>query len=88
MGALLHLNDVESSYGASQVLFGMSLEIQEGEMITLLGRNGMGKTTTVRTIMGLVPAHAGARPSTSCRPLGSPSSASAWFPKAARYSRI
>ena len=60
MGALLHLNDVESFYGASQVLFGMSLEIQEGEMITLLGRNGMGKTTTVRTIMGLVPAHAGA----------------------------
>ena len=60
MGALLHLNDVESSFGASQVLFGMSLEIQEGEMIPLLGRNGMGKTPPVRTIMGLVPAHAGA----------------------------
>ena len=60
MAALLHLGGVESSYGASQVLYGMSLEIQEGEMITLLGRNGMGKTTTVRTIMGLLPAHAGA----------------------------
>ena len=60
MAALLNLDGVESSYGASQVLFGMSLEIQEGEMITLLARNGMGKTTTVRTIMGLVLAHAGA----------------------------
>ena len=56
MAALLNLDGVESSYGASQILFGMPLEIQEGEMITLLGRNGMGKTTTVRTIMGLVPA--------------------------------
>lgn len=59
MAALLHLGGVESSYGASQVLYGMALEIEEGEMITLLGRNGMGKTTTVRTIMGLTPAHAG-----------------------------
>jgi branched-chain amino acid transport system ATP-binding protein len=59
MARLLHLDAIESSYGASQVLFGMSLEIHEGEMITLLGRNGMGKTTTVRTIIGLVPAHAG-----------------------------
>jgi branched-chain amino acid transport system ATP-binding protein len=59
MAELLKLEGVESSYGASQVLFGMSLEIREGEVVTLLGRNGMGKTTTVRTIMGIVRAQTG-----------------------------
>ena len=59
MADLLRLEGIESSYGASQVLFGMSLDVAEGEMVTLLGRNGMGKTTTIRTIMGLVRAHAG-----------------------------
>lgn len=59
MADLLRLEAIESSYGASQVLFGMSLDVAEGEMVTLLGRNGMGKTTTIRTIMGLVRAHAG-----------------------------
>ena len=50
---LLDVVDLETAYGASQVLFGLSLEIKEGEAVTLLGRNGMGKTTTVRSIMGL-----------------------------------
>ena len=50
---MLSVRDVETAYGASQVLFGVSLEIQAGEVVTLLGRNGMGKTTTVRSIMGL-----------------------------------
>jgi branched-chain amino acid transport system ATP-binding protein len=56
---LLHVSDVETCYGQSQVLFGISLEIAAGEMVTLMGRNGMGKTTTVRSIMGLTPARAG-----------------------------
>jgi branched-chain amino acid transport system ATP-binding protein len=47
------VENIETAYGASQVLFGLSLDIVPGEMVTLLGRNGMGKTTTVRSIMGL-----------------------------------
>ena len=57
---LLELENVEAGYGRSQVLFGISLAIAPGEMVTLMGRNGMGKTTTVRAIMGLTPATAGA----------------------------
>jgi branched-chain amino acid transport system ATP-binding protein len=57
---LLEIANLETSYGSSQVLFGLSLEIREGETATLLGRNGMGKTTTVRSIMGLTRARAGA----------------------------
>jgi branched-chain amino acid transport system ATP-binding protein len=56
---LLELRDVETSYGLSRVLFGVSLTIGSGEMVSLLGRNGMGKTTTVRSIMGLTPPSAG-----------------------------
>jgi branched-chain amino acid transport system ATP-binding protein len=56
---VLALDGVETAYGLSQVLFGVSLEISPGEMVTLMGRNGMGKTTTVRSIMGLTPARAG-----------------------------
>src|SRR5581483_11561007 len=56
---LLELDGVETCYGLSQVLFGMSLTIAAGEMVTLMGRNGMGKTTTVRSIMGLTQARAG-----------------------------
>jgi branched-chain amino acid transport system ATP-binding protein len=57
--ALLHVEDVETCYGRSQVLFGISFAIAAGEMVTLMGRNGMGKTTAVRSIMGLTPARAG-----------------------------
>ena len=56
---LLEVSTIETCYGLSQVLFGMSLVIEPGEMVTLMGRNGMGKTTTVRSIMGLTPAIAG-----------------------------
>ena len=56
---LLDVRDVEVSYGLSQVLFGVSLAVAPGEVITLLGRNGMGKTTTVNAIMGLCPPHRG-----------------------------
>jgi branched-chain amino acid transport system ATP-binding protein len=58
--ALLQVENIETCYGRSQVLFGISLAIAAGEMVTLMGRNGMGKTTTVRSIMGLTPAMAGA----------------------------
>ncbi len=57
--ALLEIEGIETCYGRSQVLFGISLTIAAGEMVTLMGRNGMGKTTTVRSIMGLTPAMAG-----------------------------
>ena len=57
---LLELSNVETCYGLSQVLFGLSLTIAPGEMVTLMGRNGMGKTTTVRSIMGIVPPKSGA----------------------------
>jgi branched-chain amino acid transport system ATP-binding protein len=57
---LLDVADIETSYGQSRVLFGISLAIAPGEMVSLLGRNGMGKTTTVRSIMGLTRATAGA----------------------------
>jgi branched-chain amino acid transport system ATP-binding protein len=50
---LLEVSNLETAYGSSQVLFGLSFSVGEGEAVTLLGRNGMGKTTTVRSIMGL-----------------------------------
>ena len=52
---LLKVENLETAYGSSQILFKMALEVAPGEMCTLLGRNGMGKTTTVRSIMGLTP---------------------------------
>ena len=56
---LLELADIETSYGQSRVLFGITLRIAAGEMVSLMGRNGMGKTTTVRSIMGMTPPRAG-----------------------------
>ncbi len=55
----LRLEGIEAAYGHSQVLFGISLEVPSGRLVTLLGRNGMGKTTTVRAVMGIVPIQAG-----------------------------
>ena len=49
---MLELDDIEAGYGSSQVLFGVSLSVRAGQCVSLMGRNGMGKTTTVRTIMG------------------------------------
>jgi len=57
---LLEVDGIETCYGLSQVLFGMSLQVESGEMVALMGRNGMGKTTTIRSIMGLTPARSGA----------------------------
>src|SRR3989454_292673 len=51
---MLEVRDLQTAYGRSQVLFGVSLEIRPGQVVTLLGRNGMGKTTTVLSIMGIV----------------------------------
>ncbi len=57
--AMLEVRGLTGGYGASQVLFGLDLEIAAGEVVGLLGRNGMGKTTTVRAIMGLTPPTGG-----------------------------
>jgi branched-chain amino acid transport system ATP-binding protein len=59
MSALLEVRALETRYGASRILFGIDLDIATGEVVTLLGRNGMGKTTTVRSILGLVTPAAG-----------------------------
>ena len=56
---MLTLQRLEAAYGLSQVLFGLSLSVDRGQMVTLLGRNGMGKTTTVRAVMGLLPLRSG-----------------------------
>ena len=56
---MLRIEALEAGYGDSQVLFGMDFEIAAGEVVTLLGRNGMGKTTTVRAIMGIIRAQKG-----------------------------
>ncbi|WP_069300962.1 ABC transporter ATP-binding protein [Neptunicoccus sediminis] len=57
--SLLSIQNVAASYGATQALFDVSLEIAEGEVLALMGRNGMGKSTTVKTICRLLPASAG-----------------------------
>jgi branched-chain amino acid transport system ATP-binding protein len=59
MAAVLTVGEVYTAYAASQVLFGVSLQIAQGECVCLLGRNGVGKTTTIRTIMGLTPPSRG-----------------------------
>src|SRR5579864_2252943 len=56
---LLEVEGLETCYGLSQVLFGLSLSVRRGEMVALMGRNGMGKTTTIRSILGLTPPRAG-----------------------------
>jgi branched-chain amino acid transport system ATP-binding protein len=56
---VLKVETLQAAYGAAQVLFDVSFTVGEGEMVTLLGRNGMGKTTTISTIMGLMPAGSG-----------------------------
>jgi branched-chain amino acid transport system ATP-binding protein len=56
---MLEVLGLEAAYGASRILFGIDLHVAAGEVVTLLGRNGMGKTTTVKSIMGLLPPSAG-----------------------------
>jgi len=57
--ALLSVENIHTAYGLSQVLFGISLDVAEGECVCLLGRNGVGKSTTMRSIMGLTPPRSG-----------------------------
>ena len=59
MSALLELDEVHAAYGMSRVLFGISLTVEAGECVCLLGRNGVGKSTTMRAIMGLTPPSQG-----------------------------
>ena len=56
---ILEVRNIYTSYGLSQILFGVSLEVDKGEVVSLLGRNGVGKTTTLRSIMGLTPPSSG-----------------------------
>ena len=61
MTALLQIEGLEAFYGASQILHGIDLQVARGEQVALIGRNGMGKTTLLRTLMGLVPGSRGKR---------------------------
>lgn len=56
---MLNAENLQSGYGASKVLFGMNIEIPAQQVVSLIGRNGMGKTTTVRTLMGMLPVQGG-----------------------------
>jgi branched-chain amino acid transport system ATP-binding protein len=56
---VLDVSDIHTAYGLSRVLFGVSLDVAAGECVCLLGRNGVGKTTTIRSIIGLTPPHGG-----------------------------
>ncbi|MHA1566704.1 MAG: ABC transporter ATP-binding protein [Alphaproteobacteria bacterium] len=56
---MLQITGLETAYGDSQVLFGMELSVAPGEVVTMLGRNGMGKTTTIHSIMGITPPRGG-----------------------------
>ncbi len=56
---MLELHGIETAYGSSQVLFGLDLTVRDSEAVTLLGRNGMGKTTTIRSIFGIVQPRTG-----------------------------
>ena len=59
MSAMLAAQDIHAYYGKSHILHGVSLEVNEGEIVTVLGRNGAGKTTTLRSLMGLTPPRSG-----------------------------
>ena len=57
-GTILEVEDLSAAYGQAQILFGVSLKLARGEVVALMGRNGAGKSTTLKAIMGLVPAQA------------------------------
>ncbi|WP_151448676.1 ABC transporter ATP-binding protein [Lacisediminimonas profundi] len=59
MNALLKVRDLQASYGHAQALFGVSFDVNRGEVVTLLGRNGMGRSTTIKCLFGLLPATSG-----------------------------
>jgi branched-chain amino acid transport system ATP-binding protein len=56
---ILEVIDIYTTYGLSQILFGVSLQVDRGEVVSILGRNGVGKTTTLRSVMGLAPPKSG-----------------------------
>ena len=60
MSTLLEVTDIHAAYGHAQALFGVTLEVRQGEVVTLLGRNGMGRSTTIKCIFGLLPVMKGA----------------------------
>ena len=59
MKSLLQIENLQAAYGRSQVLFGVNLEVYSGNVVSLLGRNGMGKTTTIRSLLGITQASSG-----------------------------
>jgi branched-chain amino acid transport system ATP-binding protein len=59
MSALLEMRNVQAAYGHAQALFGMGFDVQPGEVVTLLGRNGMGRSTTVKCLFGMLPVKSG-----------------------------
>src|SRR5258708_3695581 len=59
MSALLELSSVETDIGGSRILRGVTLEVNSGEVVALMGRNGVGKTTTLKSITGVLPVRAG-----------------------------
>jgi branched-chain amino acid transport system ATP-binding protein len=70
MTAILEIEEIVTSYGQSQVLHGVSMEVGQGEVVSLLGRNGVGKTTTFRSIMGLTPPSSGSIRLKGCELVG------------------
>ena len=78
---MLSVAGLQASYGAAQVLFDISLDVGAGEVVTLLGRNGMGKTTTVKAIMGLLKPAGGISP--RCAPISELAPASAGYRRSA-----
>jgi ABC-type branched-subunit amino acid transport system ATPase component len=89
--ALLTIDDIHTAYGLSRVLFGVSVEVNAGECVALLGRNGVGKTTTMRSVMGLTPPASGrvtwkGKTSPVGRRTGWPAQASDLFQKTAAFS--
>ena len=92
MSTLLHLQSVEADIAGSRILRGVELEIRPGEVVALMGRNGVGKTTTLRTITGLLPVRTGAilfagNQSTPCRRISGLGWASATCPRVEIFSR-
>jgi|SRR5579871_3214855 branched-chain amino acid transport system ATP-binding protein len=73
--SMLCVKNLEAWYGESHILHGVSFEVQPGEVVTLLGRNGVGKTTTLKSIMGIVERRAGSVRFEGCETIGLPSDA-------------
>ena len=76
---LLDVRDLHAWYGESHVLHGMTFSVRKGEVVTLLGRNGVGKTTTMRAIMGIVQKRAGSVRYNQSETIGLPSNQIARF---------